>query len=96
MALTEDVKIREQDGRYTRSQVAEFFAPTDTIVLTGFPAVYDGDDAVTGDRITLYRSTKVVEVTATNAAAGAAVMEKSKGPAGQPKPLTKEDEELIP
>ena len=90
MSLNENVRIEDEDtGRYTRSQVAEFFGPTDTIVLTGFPAVYDGDDAVTGDKITLYRSTGIVEVTSTNAA-------------GHPKPgasgpgLTKEDEELMP
>lgn len=97
MALTEDVTIREQKGRYTRSQVAEFFAPTDTIVLSGYPSVYNGDDAVTGDKITLYRTTGVVEVTATNAAAS----QSGRAPIGHekplpPAPLTKEDEELIP
>ena len=94
MSILDDVKITEEKGRYTRSQVAEFFAPTDTIVLSGFPAVYNGDDAVTGDRITLYRTTGVVEVTATNAAASPEKREApKKGPA---RPLTKEDEELIP
>jgi LPS export ABC transporter protein LptC len=92
MSLLEDVKISEKGGRYTRSQVAEFFAPTDTIVLSQFPSVYHGDDVVTGDRITLYRTTGVVEVTATNAAGNAERLEK-KAP---PRPLTKEDEELIP
>lgn len=100
MSLTDNVKIEQPGGRYTRSQVAEFFAPSNTIVLSGFPSVYDGDDAVTGDRITLYRSTGVVEVTATNAAGSeersatpAAVKGKEKQ---APAPLTKEDEELIP
>jgi lipopolysaccharide export system protein LptA len=92
MSLLDDVKIRE-GKRHTRSQVAEFFAPTDTIVLTGFPAVYHGDDAVTGDRITLYRATGVVEVTQTNAAASPG--REGLAPA-RPRPLTKEDEELIP
>lgn len=92
MSLLEDVKITEKGGRYTRSQVAEFFAPTDTIVLSQFPAVYHGDDVVTGDRITLYRTTGVVEVTATNAAGSAQTLEKR----AQPQPITKEDEELIP
>lgn len=90
MSLLEDVKITEKGGRYTRSQVAEFFAPTDTIVLSQFPAVYHGDDVVTGDRITLYRTTGVVEVTATNAAGSAGRLER------KAQPLTKEDEELIP
>lgn len=93
MSMNSDVVIREEKGRYTRSQVAEFFGPTDTIVLTGFPAVYDGDDAVTGDKITVYRATGVVEVMATNAAGGQPdPAREKKGPA----PLTKEDEELIP
>ena len=92
MAMNTDVQIREEKGRHTRSQVAEFFGPTDTIVLTGFPAVYDGDDAVTGDKITVYRATGVVEVMATNAAGGQQAPSPKKGPA----PLTKEDEELIP
>jgi LPS export ABC transporter protein LptC len=89
LSLLDDVKIQEQGGRYTRSQVAEFFAPTDTIVLSQFPTVYHGDDVVTGDRITLYRTTGVVEVTATNALGG-----NPKAPKAQP--FTKEDEELIP
>jgi|GEM_PF-7071967 len=93
MSLNNDVKIVEGKGRYTRSQVAEFFAPTDTIVLTGFPAVYDGDDAVTGDKITLYRATGVVEVMATNAAA---TQQQRLDGKKTPAPLTKEDEELIP
>jgi LPS export ABC transporter protein LptC len=93
MSLTGNVMIVEANGRYTRSQVAEFFAPTDTIVLSGFPSVYDGDDAVNGDRITLYRATGVVEVTATNAATRSDPLKRE--PA-KPQPLTKEDEELIP
>lgn len=93
MSLLDDVKIEETGGRYTRSQVAEFFAPTDTIVLSVFPTVYHGDDVVTGDRITLYRGTGVVEVTATNAAASPD--RDAKGPK-RAETLTPEDEELIP
>ena len=97
MSLNGDVKITQGAGKYTRSQMAEFFAPTDSIVLTGFPAVYDGNDAVTGDKITVYRATGVVEVTATNAA-GAQLREKVKSTKqGEEKPvLNEEDEELIP
>lgn len=91
MSLLDNVKIRE-GVRHTRSQVAEFFAPNDTIVLTGLPAVYHRDDAVTGDRITLYRATGVVEVTQTNAAASSVEPARKEAPV----PLTKEDEELIP
>lgn len=93
MSMTNDVRIEQESGRYTKSQMAEFFAPTDTIVLTGFPAVYDGDDAVTGDKITVFRATGVVEVMATNAAG--AQQRQGKGKKGAPT-LTKEDEELIP
>ncbi len=94
MSMSNDVRIEQEGGRYTKSQMAEFFAPTDTIVLTGFPAVYDGDDAVTGDKITALRTTGVVEVMATNAA-GAQQRSGKKGSGGKPA-LTKEDEELIP
>ena len=88
MSINDDVKIVAKDGRHTRSQVAEFFAPTDTVVLSGFPALYDGDDAVTGDKITLYRTTGVVEVTATNAAGTESE--------AVPRSSTSEDDELIP
>jgi LPS export ABC transporter protein LptC len=94
MSLNTDVTITQPDGKYSRSQAAEFFAPTDTIELSGFPAVYDGDDAVTGDKITVYRATGVVEVTATNAA-GAETHGTAKGLEKKPT-LNKEDEELIP
>jgi lipopolysaccharide export system protein LptA len=77
LVARDDVVIKEKSGRFTRSQVAEFFATNDTIVLTGFPSVYDGEDAVTGDRITLYRSTGVVEATAANAAVGSPNMRPS-------------------
>jgi lipopolysaccharide export system protein LptA len=92
MSITEDVKILEKGGRYTRSQVAEFSAPTDTITLKGLPSVYDGDDAVTGDKITLYRTTGVVEVTATNAAASQNRMDRKLRPSAS----SEEDKELIP
>lgn len=93
MMISSDVKILEHNGRYTRSQVAEFYAPTDTIVLSGFPSVYDGDDAVTGDKITLYRASGVVEVTGTNAAGPDSRLKE-----GQKRPVrsSEEDEELIP
>ncbi len=95
MNVSDDVKILEKDGRYTRSQVAEFFAPTDSIVLTGYPSLYNGDDAVTGDKITLYRTTGVVEVTATNAAAKQDTLMRN-NKKGLPSRDTSEDDELIP
>lgn len=97
MSMRDDVRIEQGDGKHTRSQVAEFFAPTDTIVLSGFPAVYDGDSAVTGDKITLYRATGVAEVLATNAAGAAPSRAQGKGGGAEPVPeIQKEDEELIP
>lgn len=94
LTLRSDVKITEKDGRYTRSQVAEFSAPADTIVLTGFPSVYDGDDAVSGDKITLYRATGVVEVTSTNALGGGPGIHSPRGRV-KPGPITAEDKELL-
>lgn len=93
MSMQGDVHLMEKDGRYTRSQVAEFFMPTDTIVLTVFPAVYDGDDAVTGDKITMYRTTGVVEVLSTNAASNQDHPAKKEA---KETSTSKEDEELIP
>jgi lipopolysaccharide export system protein LptA len=97
LTLRTDVKIVEKGGRYTRSQVASFSAPTDTITLTGFPSVYDGDDAVSGDKITLYRGTGVVEVTSTNALGGSSARKPPGGKAAAKKkgPLSAEDRELL-
>ena len=93
MALMDDVKIQDETGRYSRSQMAEFFSPTDTIVLSGFPSVYDKDDVVTGDKITLFRTTGVVEVTAANAAGSAKPTDQK--PKSQVR-HTDEDDELVP
>lgn len=68
MVAYDDVIIRQENGRFTQSQTAEFFAPTDTVVLTGFPSYFDGADTVNGDRMVLHRSTGVLEVTEANAA----------------------------
>lgn len=93
LVARDDVVIREQAGRYTRSQVAEFYGVTDTIVLTGYPSVYDGDDAVSGDRITLYRSTGVVEATGANAAVGERLPKRK---SGETSPPDEDDAELVP
>ncbi len=97
LTLRTDVKITEAGGRYTRSQVASFSAPTDTVTLTGFPSVYDGDDTVSGDKITLYRATGVVEVTSTNALGSGPAMrsDKKKTEAKRNEPLSAEDKELL-
>ena len=94
LTLRSDVKLTEKSGRYTRSQVAEFSGPRDTVVLTSFPSVYDGEDAVSGDKITLYRTTGVVEVTSTNALGGGpGIMSPRK--AVKAGAITAEDRELI-
>lgn len=68
LVAKKDVEIHETAARFSQSQQAEFFADSNSIVLTGFPSVYDGPDTITGDRLTLYRSTGVVEVNSANAA----------------------------
>lgn len=92
-SLSEDVKIKDDKGRYTRSQVAEFFSDKDSMVLTGFPSITDGNDVVTGDKITLFRNSGILEVTAANAAADKERKTKSNGKKPE---ISKEDEELIP
>ncbi|MCO5142811.1 MAG: LPS export ABC transporter periplasmic protein LptC [Oligoflexia bacterium] len=92
LSLIRDVKIKDREGRFTRSQVAEFFSNTNSIVLSGYPAVFDGDDAVTGDKITLFRSTGVVEVTSTNAAGG--ISTQNEPVDGGKVEITEEDKEL--
>jgi lipopolysaccharide export system protein LptA len=68
LVANKDVTIHETAERYSQSQMAEFYSDTNSIVLTGFPSVIEGKDTVTGDKLTLFRSTGVVEVTAANAA----------------------------
>lgn len=86
-----DVEIRESSSRLSQSQQAEFFLDTNSIILTGFPSVYDGRDTVTGDRLTLYRSTGVMEVTAANAAFAEKPSQNRQGSAE----LSGEDLELV-
>lgn len=96
MVAREDVKIKEAGGRYTRSQEAQFFSPTNTIVLLGFPSVYDKSDVVTGDRITMYRNTGVIEVTSANAAVSDDAPATHKKSSKKDEELSDEDRELIP
>jgi LPS export ABC transporter protein LptC len=103
MVARDDVRIKEKGGRHTRSQEAQFSSPTNTIVLIGFPLVYDGDDVVSGDRITMYRNTGVIEVTSVNAlvseerrAQESATGSGSKALEAPPQKLSEEDKELIP
>ena len=63
-----NVRIKEENERFSRSQVAEFFSDTNSIVLTELPSIYDGRDTITGEKLTLFRSTGVIEVMDANAA----------------------------
>jgi LPS export ABC transporter protein LptC len=67
----EDVLIKErgkgQSLRYATGGRADFDNHRDVIVLTEFPQVYQDDDTVTGDIITMHRDTDIVEVAHSNA-----------------------------
>ncbi|MGZ3709700.1 MAG: LPS export ABC transporter periplasmic protein LptC, partial [Bdellovibrionota bacterium] len=48
--------------KYGTGSRADFDTHRDVVVLTGFPQVYQGDDTVTGDVITVHRDSDIVEV----------------------------------
>ena len=66
-----DVFIREigEDSaiRYGTCGEADYDAVRNIVVLTKFPQVYQDRDTITGDRITIFRDTDVVEVERSNA-----------------------------
>lgn len=99
MQAEKDVVIRQSENRFSQSQMAEFFADSDTVVLTGFPSVFDGTDTITGDKLTLYRSSGVVEVNSANAAFLDTPQNlnstRNPGKNANPDTLTAEDKELI-
>jgi LPS export ABC transporter protein LptC len=73
MTALQDVVIKETDPvklkegiKYATSQRADFVNSDDRILLTGFPSVYQDDDALTGELITIYRSKNLVEVNQAN------------------------------
>ncbi len=72
LTAIEDVQIRETDKKqgdgmkYATSQKAEFETVENKIILSGFPSVYQEKDTVTGELITVYRNTNIVEVTEAN------------------------------
>lgn len=70
----EDVLIEEKDKqkaktglKYATCQKAEFLTQQNKILLSGFPSVYQEHDTLTGDLITVYRKTNIVEVNQANA-----------------------------
>lgn len=70
MVAHEDVLIRELDSKelkYATGGQAAFDAKLNVIILTIFPQVYQANDTVTGEKITLHRDTDVVEVEQSNA-----------------------------
>ncbi len=72
LTAIEDVQIRETDPKqggamkYATSQRADFETKENKIILSGFPSVYQEKDTVTGELITVYRSTNIVEVKEAN------------------------------
>ncbi len=74
MTAWDDVTINETDAKklsegmkYATCQKAEFHTKQNKILLSGFPSVYQDNDTVTGEVITIYRDTNIVEVTEANA-----------------------------
>ncbi len=70
----EDVYIKEldpekiKDGlKYATCQKADFITQKDKVILTGFPSAYQGNDILTGEVITVYRSENLIEVNQANA-----------------------------
>lgn len=57
----------EPQLRYSTSGRADFDTQRDVVILTVFPQVYQDNDTITGDLITLHRDTDVVEVENSNA-----------------------------
>jgi len=70
VALYDDVLVKETSKagplRYATAGQANFDSAQDIVVLTKFPQVYENEDTVTGDRITLHRDSDVVEVEHSN------------------------------
>lgn len=74
MTAYDDVLIKETDPirgknglKYATSQKAEFMTRENKILLSGFPSAYQEHDTLTGELITIYRNTNMVEVTHANA-----------------------------
>lgn len=71
MTAIEDVFIQERrkDAAldYATGGRAKFDSKVNKIVLTEFPQVYQNNDTVTGDKVTIYRNTDEVEVENSNA-----------------------------
>jgi len=71
MTAYEDVLIKDTSNpkslRYATGGRADFDNRRDVIVMTEFPQVYQDQDTVTGDIITIHRDTDIVDVEHSNA-----------------------------
>ncbi len=71
MTAYDDVLIKDtgnpQSLRYATGGRADFDNRRDVIVMTQFPQVYQDQDTVTGDTITIHRDTDIVDVEHSNA-----------------------------
>jgi hypothetical protein len=83
LTVEEDVTIRELpkppkngvadpdapkvEPRWGTGGRADFDNRTDVVILREYPQVYQGEDTITGDVITLHRDTDIVEVENSNA-----------------------------
>ena len=68
VVITETDEIKAKDGlQHATSEKAEFLTQEDKILLSGFPSAYQEHDTLTGELITIFRKTSLVEVTETNA-----------------------------
>ncbi|MCC6581907.1 MAG: LPS export ABC transporter periplasmic protein LptC, partial [Phycisphaeraceae bacterium] len=94
MTAIEDVFIQERrkDAAldYATGGRATFDTKVNKIVLTEFPQVYQNNDTVTGDKVTIYRNTDEVEVENSNA-----YTEGKSSPAAETNPEGSESRESI-
>jgi LPS export ABC transporter protein LptC len=71
MTAREDVLIKEQNKegimRTATGGRADFDTHKNVIILTEYPQIYQDKDTVTGEKITLYRESDIVEVEQSNA-----------------------------
>jgi lipopolysaccharide export system protein LptA len=68
--LIVDTSKSNEDKKYGTSGRADFDSNHNTIVLTVLPQVYQSNDTVTGESITLYRDSDIVDVAFSNSFSG--------------------------
>jgi LPS export ABC transporter protein LptC len=65
--LKKDPTMRQGAMKYATGGRADFDSQKNIVVLTNYPQVYEDEDTVTGDKITLHRDTDIIEVEHSNA-----------------------------